>query len=314
MKQGKSVYVILLMALALALTVPGGGPAAWAARTGQYLGKNMADYRYHKQIEELRPILQQEIDRSPLSVRLCLYDFASGEWIGAEENRPVYPASLIKTLYLLAALEQVERGNLSLQTNYVLEEKDKFAGGTPVTGSGLLQIAPAGSSYSLEELLLLMVSVSDNIAANKVLDLVGPGQVADLACRLGLVQTRATRKMYDLTSPLPSNRSTARELTAMLIALQTGRICDEQLTRMAIAMMEQTDDKGRIGLELAGSKVKVANKIGTVTEMIGDMALLYFPDRPPLALTIMIENPPSEKEAAHEIGRLSAKAVNFLRD
>ena len=59
--------------------------------------------------------------------------------------------------------------------------------------------------------------------------------------------------------------------------------------------------------------VIVANKTGTVTGMIGDMALLYYPDRPPVAVTIIIENPPSKEEAAREIGRLSSIIVNLLK-
>ncbi|HHX87791.1 MAG TPA: serine hydrolase, partial [Firmicutes bacterium] len=281
-------WPVLFLALAMAVTVTFyGGLAGWPAWAEEYLGqdKNMTSYRYRKNFEQLKPALQQEIELSPLTTRLCLYDFATGEWIGAEENQPVYPASLIKTLYLLAALEQVDKGNLSLEDTYMLTEHHKYAGGTPVAGSGTLQFAPEGKLYSLEELLSLMISISDNIAANMVLDLVGPEQVADLAYRLGLKQTRAARKMFDLNSTLPSNRSTAKELTRMLIALQKRQVCNEHLTQKAITMMEQTEDKGRIGLKLAGSQVTVANKIGTVSEMIGDMALLYFPDRPPVALT-----------------------------
>ncbi len=307
------IKILLLFALAAAAAAAfQGGSAAWAALTGEYLGEGMDQYRYREALDGLKPALEREIEKSPLATRLSLYDFASEEWIGAEENRPIYPASLIKTLYLLAALEQVDRGNLSLQQTYMLTEQHKYAGGTPVTGTGLLQFAPNGTSYSLEELLSLMVSKSDNIAANMVLDIVGPDRVADLARRLGLKQTRASRKMYDLTSSLPSNQTTARELTEMLIALQSGRICNKRLVWKAIRMMEQTDDKGRIGLNLAGSRVTVANKIGTVSGMIGDMALLYFPDRPPVALVVMVEDPPSPEEAAHEIGRLSAIVVHLL--
>ncbi len=312
----KPSFKLFALLLALITTLPvvfWETPAAWAVRTGEYLGRNMAEYHSRRGFEQLKPALLQEIEHSPFAIRLCLYDFATGEWIGVEENRPVYPASLIKTLYLLAALEEIEKGNLSLQQVYPLTEPEKYAGGTPVTGTGILQFAPTGSSYSLEELLSLMIGLSDNIAANMVLDLARPAQVAHLARRLGLKQTRATRKMYDLTSPLPSNRSTAKELTKMLIALQNRQICNEQLTRKAIKMMEQTDNKERIGLELGRNGVTVANKVGTVSEMIGDMALIYFPHRPPVALTVMVENPPSERQAAQEIGRLSAIVVNFLK-
>ena len=217
MKKMAANCLLLLLILTLATAAFfWRGPVTCLARAGRSLEKNMAKYRYHKNFEQLEFTLLREAKLSPLAIRLCLYDFATEKWFGLEEDRPVYPASLIKTLYLLAALEQVEQGHLSLQQDYMLTEEHRYAGGTPVTGSGLLQFAPGGQNYRLEELLSLMVSASDNIAANMVLDLVGPARITNLARRLGLEQTRATRKMYDLTSSLPSNRSTARELTKML--------------------------------------------------------------------------------------------------
>ena len=50
----------------------------------------------------------------------------------------------------------------------------------------------------------------------------------------------------------------------------------------------------------------VANKVGTVSGVLGDMALIYFPERPPLALTIVVENPSDLEEAATLIGELAS--------
>lgn len=56
----------------------------------------------------------------------------------------------------------------------------------------------------------------------------------------------------------------------------------------------------------------LANKIGTAESMIGDMGLLYFPDRPPIALTIMIEDPQDTNKAEEEIGQLTKIIVDSI--
>ncbi len=49
--------------------------------------------------------------------------------------------------------------------------------------------------------------------------------------------------------------------------------------------------------------------------MIGDMGLLYFPNRPPIALTIMVEDPEDPEypgQAEEEIAQLAQIIVNAI--
>ena len=264
----------------------------------------------HAIFTALESDLRIQIASSGLQTSLCLYDYAADEWIQLEAHRPLYPASMIKTLLLLTALEQAEKGNLLLEESYELRESDKYAGGTRVAGTGILQYARAGSCYSYEELLALMIGLSDNVATNIVYDRIGAEKCAATVQRLGLRISAFSRKMYDLESDLPSNVSTAYELTVMLLALQNREAAGEALTRKGIEMMAATVDKGRIG-RFAGAVV--ANKVGTVSGIVGDMALLFFPERPPLALTVVVENPPDREEAAAFIGKLARVIVEALR-
>ncbi len=309
--------VLILAALAVMFHFSGGRPLRPASSSPEAGGPGPQEREEtlasQAELERLQTALQKQAPgggRAELS--LSLYDFATGEWIDLNAGKPVYPASLIKSLLLLTALEQVHRGNLSLEDTYLLTAADKYAGGTPVTGTGILQFAAEGNIYTVEELLELMVSLSDNIASNIVLDLVGQAAVEAMAGRLELENTRATRKMYDLDSSHPSNVSTARDLTGILIALEEGNVCGKELSRKGIAMMLRTDNKQRIARYVKPRQAKVANKIGTVSRLIGDMALIYFPDRPPVALSILVSDPPDQQEAEREIGRLAATVVKTL--
>ncbi len=263
-------------------------------------------------LRELKDKLDQEIRAGMMEVSLELHDFATGSELEINGHKPLYPASMIKTLLLLTALDLAERGALSLQEAYYLSDRDRYAGNTLVTGSGTLQFAETGSAFTLEELLNLMVTISDNIATNIIFDRVGAGAVEQMVGKLGLEQTAFTRKMYELDSPLPSNVSTAHDLTAMMVALEKGRVVGKELHELGIRMMIETTDKERVGRYLADDDVIVANKVGTVSGIIGDMSLIYFPDRPPVALTAAVKNPQEQEEAVRLIGRLAKLIVEHF--
>jgi beta-lactamase class A len=298
--------ILLLIVNSFPVSVLSGGEA------GDLTMKRDDPVRDPAGLRELKEKLEREIRASSMEVSLGLYDFATGSELEINGHKPLYPASMIKTLLLLTALELVERGKFSLQEIHHLSDEDRYAGNTSVTGSGVLQYAENGSLYTIEELLHLMVSVSDNMATNIMFDRVGIGAMEQMARKLGLTQTAFTRKMYELDSPLPSNVSTAGDLTAMLVALEKREAVGKELSELGIRMMMETTDKERIGRYLGDDDVVVANKVGTVTGIIGDMSLLYFPDRPPVALTAAVKNPQEQEDAIRLIGRLAKLVVEHF--
>jgi beta-lactamase class A len=244
---------------------------------------------------------------------MAYYDFADKSMQEINGNKEIFPASMIKTLFLLTALEEVEEGELSLDATYTLKEEDKFMNDNPVTGSGTLQDEEPGKEFTVEEILHLMISVSDNIAANITFDLVGSDSITNLANRMGLNNTSAQQKMFQPPNGVPRNKSTSVDLTKILIALESATVVNEELSQKGIAMMKDAVDKNRIGRN-EDEAITVANKIGTANSMIGDMALLYFPNRPPIALTIMVEEPGDPEQADEEIGQLTKILVDSIQE
>ncbi|MBS4031786.1 MAG: serine hydrolase [Clostridiales bacterium] len=255
--------------------------------------------------------LETFIEESPNEISLVYYDFADESMEGINESKKIFPASMIKSLFLLAALEKVKEGELSLDETYTLKEEDKYMNDKPVTGSGTMQNEEPGKEFRVEEILHLMVSISDNIAANVTVDLVGRDSITNLLDRMGLNNTSAQQKMFEPPNGVPRNMSTAIDLTKMLIALENATVVNEKLSQEGISMMKDTTDKNRIGRNLEDG-ITLANKIGTASSMIGDMGLLYFPNRPPIALTIMVENPDDPDQAEEEIGQLTSIIVDSL--
>lgn len=131
-------------------------------------------------------------------------------------------ASIGKIFILMAVLEQVGQGFLSLDQLVETDETDL------VKDSGIMQFM-SSSTFSITDLCVLVASVSDNRAANRLLDLVGLAATQQISRNLGFVRTQVLDRIRDNRLPeQPKSPScaSAGELLEMvnMIAGQDSRI------------------------------------------------------------------------------------------
>lgn len=261
--------------------------------------------------QQLSAAIQKQAKSTNNIVRVSTYDFSTGATIAYRGDERFYPASLTKVLYMLGFMEQAQAGNLKMQNTYTLKQADKYARGTWVGGTGTLQYQSNGNKYSYDKLLSLMISISDNVAANVILDTVGKEKINSLSKRFGLDDTMIYRKYYEMSSPLPANYTTVSDLTKMLVLLENRAVVNDSLSSQGIKYLKATSDKHRIARYTAGDVV-IANKTGTLDNLSGDMALVYFSNREPIALTIVYRSSQGLNFNAADtgIGKLAKTIIN----
>ena len=93
--------------------------------------------------------------------------------VASSTPRPL--ASELKLFVLGALAHQVGTGRVRWQQKLTVEDRLKSAGNA--TGSGSLQFSPAGTKVSVQEVATKMISISDNTAADMLIDLVGRSAV-----------------------------------------------------------------------------------------------------------------------------------------
>lgn len=98
-------------------------------------------------------------------------------------------ASTIKIGIIIELFRQVDSGELSLDQAYVLQQTDQAA------GSGVLQHLTRGVRLPLRDLCYLMMSISDNLATNILIDQVGQASVNACLRSLGLERSILGRTM-----------------------------------------------------------------------------------------------------------------------
>ncbi len=87
-----------------------------------------------------------------------VYRLGDGSSYGFNQTERMPAASIMKLPVMVAVWKEIAEGKISLSDTYTLDEADR------AMGSGPLQFRPAGSIYSVEELLTYLGKNSDNTA------------------------------------------------------------------------------------------------------------------------------------------------------
>jgi beta-lactamase class A len=94
-------------------------------------------------------------------VNLYAKNLETGATYTLEGDDPVRTASTIKFPIMIECFAEAQEGKLDLDSPVKLNEDEK------VSGSGILQDLSAGRDYPLRDLIVLMITLSDNTATNR---------------------------------------------------------------------------------------------------------------------------------------------------
>ncbi|MGL5861647.1 MAG: serine hydrolase, partial [Phycicoccus sp.] len=235
-----------------------------------------------------------------------------------------------------------DAGELDPTERLVLTPTDRTPGPTGL--SGLLDVV----EMSARDVVRSMLTVSDNAAADHVLDLVGGAKgVTATVHRWGLSRTvvrRGTRQVFDRIreetgagdveslmsaladihrdvrtseyDPALASTSTARELTSLLALLWEGRIAPGPAGDHVRSCLRGQLWPHRLRSGFPHDDVVVAGKTGTLGVFRHEVGVVEFPGEVPVAVAVLTRAARPEQhlpgvDAA--IGRAAARAVRPLR-
>src|SRR5215469_6043251 len=170
-----------------------------------------------------------DIDRGLDGVMgVAILDLTDGHKYLLHANDVFPQASSIKVCILAELFRQAQQGKLKLSDPYTVNASDLVAGSTIMGG-----LTPGVTKLTLRDLATMMIGVSDNSAANVLIDRVGMENVNALLDSLGLSHTRLRRKMMDIKAAAAGreNISTPAEMMTLLELLYRGKVLNQELTR-----------------------------------------------------------------------------------
>lgn len=230
-------------------------------------------------------------------------NFTTGENFFFNRDHIFPAASIVKVPILLEYFHHIEQGDLKSDEIKKLDKSDK------VGGAGVIFELHDGLKFTLQDLVILMIVISDNTASNIMLDKLGMDEINAYMRILGLSDTVIGRKfMIDPKTKFSKNFTSVPDMVKLYEKLYRGEILNGENTREAIEILSKQQYREKIPL-LLPRKTKVAHKTGEITGVRHDCAMVLH-DEKPYTLCVLTEELPDVIKADRVIAGLSLVFFN----
>ena len=223
-----------------------------------------------KRVEEVVGKLEDRVKGYDGVAGIYVRDLEGDFGYGVRADEAFFSASIIKVPVMVAVYRKVEKGDLSFSQEIELKEEDWAA------GAGWLQWEKAGTKQTVGDLLLLMMTQSDNVATNALVRVVGgKDHVNEVADSLGAKDTLLYQKVSSERGAVPAldNRTTPRDMATMMQKIAD----DEAASAKSCGYMRDLMYTNELDWWLdAGLPVGVdaANKAGWLYQVYGDVGIV----------------------------------------
>jgi beta-lactamase class A len=227
-------------------------------------------------------------------VGIAFRDLGGPDALFMNADESFHAASTMKVAVLIEAFRQVDAGRLRLDQGILLVNQfGSIVDGSPYSlsagdDSDSSLYARVGQRVSVRELLDRMITRSSNLATNAVIALVGAEAANETAQRLGATKMRVLRGVEDSKAYEAgrNNTTTARDLAALLVALERGHAASPASTDSMRNMLLRQEFNDRIPAGLPRG-TRVAHKTGEITAVAHDAAIVYPAGRAPYVLVVL---------------------------
>jgi beta-lactamase class A len=176
-----------------------------------------------------------------------------------------------------------------------------------------------GRRFTVRELIAPMITVSDNTAANLLIEHFGVAAINATGRRAGMERTHLARKFLDYAAITHHNDnvSTPADIARLLYLIERGArervrtvVSSRHCRAMVGVMLRQTDRDGIPAALPPGTSV--ANKTGEIEGTRNDVAIVEPFGDSPFVLAIMTRDAhdyPAAYAAIHQVARLTYSAA-----
>ncbi|MDD5477934.1 MAG: class A beta-lactamase-related serine hydrolase [Candidatus Omnitrophica bacterium] len=219
----------------------------------------------------LKKSLENKIGNFKGEVGLVVEDLNTGWVISFNEDTLIPSASLVKVPIMLSYFYAAQEDKVNLKDNIKLKSFEM------VSGSKVLGKFPVGSQFMVEELFDPMITVSDNAAANALIDLLGFDTLNAYFKKMGLKNTNIARNMLDFRGRREGqeNYTTAADMAYILEKLYRRQFLNQEISEKCLLLLNQQKINDRIPRDLPKDEVSVAHKTGLERHICHDAGIVY---------------------------------------
>lgn len=220
--------------------------------------------------QDLGQRIRSEISQFKGEVGIVIKDLGTG-WGFAYEKDKLFPsASLAKIPLMAACFRASEEGKIKLNRNVTLKSADKL------TGSGVLKEMKPGVTFSIEELIGLMIYDSDNTASNMLTNIVGIDYLNNSFRVFGLKNTSLSRKIADFSARDNGieNYTTAEDMAFILESIYRKNLVSKDASEQCLRILKLCRINDRIPKYLPAD-ITIAHKTGLERSVCHDAGIVF---------------------------------------
>jgi len=258
---------------------------------------------------KLKEYIRRAVKGYKGDVAIFIKDLDMNWQIESDKEMAIPSASLVKIPVMMAYFAAAEEGRLKLSDSIELKQSDK------VDGSGELKNASPGSACKIEDLIYLMITESDNTAANILIERLGLDELNRYFAKFGLKHTNLSRKMMDFKSRKDGveNYTTVGDMAYLLEELYRGRFINKDVSKRCLELLSEQKINDRIPKKLP-SYIMVAHKTGLENGVCHDVGIVYTPKGNFLICVLTKHEYPTARPTKRLISRLSLLTYNYYND
>ncbi len=258
-------------------------------------------------INELNKSLNEICESQHFNVKWYFKDLKTGESLDRNGDEIGPSASTRKISILMAAMKAIHEGKIALLDEIIPEEK--YFG----TNSGCFQHFLPGFKVKFQDLLTMMIIVSDNVSTGTVTEMLTLDYINDFCKDIGMNRTNHRVGFptgADLTSDLNKVNSTTPNDVGLLLEIIHNSTSDQgaanelgstmELCNIAMEILLSQKLNNRLPLKLASpsaagpkdNDVKVAHNTGSYQTGYSDSGIIYPSNHPGVILCTYTDDVP----------------------
>ena len=234
---------------------------------------------------------------------IYVWDYDEGKYLNINADE-IYPAaSIIKLPILVRMFKSIEANQFTIYDEMKMTEPYRSS------GSGNLQFAQSGRSYTMDYLAKVMIQDSDNTSTNMIMSKLGGMDDVNVGLRdWGLSKTYVRTWLPDLAG---TNKTTAADMAKILYNLDNPGFLNINSREYIIDYMSHVKNDRLIQAGLGEGSLFI-HKTGDIGTMLGDAGIVFAPNGKKYIVVILAKRPhnaPQGKDFIVKASELIYKAV-----
>lgn len=221
-------------------------------------------------MEALKKSIIDRIAAFPGHTSFYFKDLTGGETFSYNADEPMSAASVIKLTVMAELFRQIEAGTVSREQKLLVRDENRV----PICG--VLTLMHSGMEVTPIDLCWLMITISDNMATNMLIDLLGVDNIQANNQRLGLEGVTLARKLFEKRPEFRGLRNyiSGNGIGKLLEMIYKGEVVSKQACDEMIDMMLAQQCTNKIPLLLPGEG-RAAHKTGEDEGTTHDTGIIY---------------------------------------